>query len=189
MKRFLAILLGFIVASCSQKGINDLREYEIAHNTHNVQRSLSFYDDSISFEIKDVWSKKGLKEIRELELWDSTLNSRLNIEIMYHKRDSFWCRVREENDWFKAAGIEYLIHEPATFVVRKGKIHSIQATSTQEANQKIGQAISSLFDWSQSNGDSTIYRLVSGNGFIYSPEAALQWIQLFEKAKSVKQTD
>ncbi|MBV6472305.1 MAG: hypothetical protein JPMHGGIA_00560 [Saprospiraceae bacterium] len=181
--------MGCIVASCAQKGINGLREYEIAHNTHNVQRALSFYDDSISFEIKGVWTKNGLKEIRELELWDSTLNSRLEIEILNQKLDSFWCRVREENDWFKAAGIEYLIHEPVTFVVRKGKIHSIQVTSTQEANQKIGRVISSLFDWSQNNGDSSIYRLVSGNGFIYSPAAALQWIQLFEKAKTVKQTD
>lgn len=148
-----------------------------------MQKTLSFYESSISFEIKNTWVKQGVDKMRELAAWDSSLNSNLKIDVINKRRDTLLCRVTETNDWLKAAGISELIHDSVVFVFKNQKITNIIASSSDEQYDKIGRAVSSLYEWSNFKGDSTIYKLIKDGQFVYSSAAANEWLKLFEYAK------
>jgi len=180
------IIIYFLISGCTHDPESIVKSYEHAHNTHNIDKALTFFDDSISFEIKDTWIKKGKEKIKELELWDSTLKSNLKFDILKINNDTVLSRVIEKNDWFRAAGIDELIHDSTILIIRDNKITSIIASAKGDQYNKVGQLISSIFEWSHKTTDSTIYGLIKDGEFIYSPEAANKWLNLFKAIKKEK---
>ncbi len=57
---FIFSILIFI--SCSNKKPQEvIKSYITAHNTHDIEKALTFYDENIVFELKDVKTKKGVE--------------------------------------------------------------------------------------------------------------------------------
>ena len=180
---FLFILL--CLYSCSQHDDQEvIKSYLAAHNEHDIQKELSFYDENIEFELKGVWTKSGLSEMRALADWDAALNSNLSLKSIRSGSDSLHCTIVENNDWFRAVGINDLVHDPVVFLTDNGKIVKIVAYPSVETGQEMEAAVGRLFQWSQENQDSTINELIQNGQFIYSTEAAEKWLALFEKMKS-----
>ncbi|MCD2259524.1 hypothetical protein [Psychroserpens luteolus] len=181
-KKILFILSLTIVLSCSNETHQKTIESYIAtHNNHDIEKTMEFYDESIIFELKGVWTKKGKRDIRALEEWDAALNSHLKLESINSKEDTIFCKVIENNDWFRGVGITNLVHDPAIFVVSNGKIKNIIGYPSEKTGKEIGTAIGKLYQWSQKNQDSTINELIINGQFIYSAQAAEKWLTLFEK--------
>lgn len=182
MKKYLFLFLGLSLAfSCSRNSNQEtIKAYIAAHNEHNVEQAISFYNPNIIFELKNTWTKKGIQEIRSLEVWDSTINSNLELQSLYTVGDSVFCKIIETNDWFSSIGIAQLINNPTIFVVKDNKITNILATPSQETGRQIDQAIGSIMEWSINNQDSTIYSLIPNGQFVYSSEAAQKWMALFK---------
>jgi len=165
----------------SQKTEDIIRAYEKTHNSHNVDKVLSFYDDDIVFELKGVWIKSGIDEIRTLEEWDAALNSNLKFESIIVRQDSVFCKVIENNEWFKAINITNLVHDPTVFIVMNGKIKKIIAVPSEETGMEIQAAIGSVYQWSGIVNDNTINDLIQNGEFVYSKEAAGKWLILLSK--------
>lgn len=119
--------------------------------------------------------------MHELAEWDSTLNSHLNFEIMKRNEDTLLCRVKESNDWFKAVGMEMIIHDSVWVVVQNGKIKSIKAVSNPQQGKAIAEVIQTLFKWSSETGDTILLTLFRGDEFVYSKETAQSWMHLFRR--------
>ena len=101
---FIFILLTII--SCSKEKTQEVvKSYITAHNAHDIENALIFYDENIAIELKGVWIKKGLSEMRSLEEWDAVLNSNLKLESITSKEDTVFCRIVENNDWFAVMDI------------------------------------------------------------------------------------
>jgi hypothetical protein len=139
------------------------------------------YHDDIRFELIGTWTKLGKVEIRKLEEWDKALNSNLKIVTVETKGDSVFCRVIEKNDWFKAVGIEQIVHNPTIFIVMNGRIKNIIAYPSAEIGKQIGVKLTSIYSWSEIARDSTINELIIDGKFIYSGETAKKWLMLLEK--------
>ncbi len=186
MKKYSLFLFILLVSySCSKnKDQQVIKSYLAAHNDHNIQQELSFYDENIEFELKGVWTKSGLSEMRSLADWDVALNSNLSLKSIQSSADSLFCTIVENNDWFRAVGINDLVHDPVVFVVENEKIVKIIAYPSVETGQEVEAAVGRLFQWSQQNQDSTINKLIQNGQFIYSTEAAEMWLDLFERMKS-----
>ena len=183
MKKIIPIISILLISiSCSEENPQEVvRSYISAHNFHNLERAMSFYDENIVFELKGVWTKQGLTEIQGLEDWDAALSSDLKLESLTSKQDTVFCRIIENNEWFKAVNITDLVHEPVVFVIDHGKIRNIIGYPSAEQGKEIETAIIDLFRWSQKVQDSTIYSLIQEGEFVYSAKAAGQWIDLFKK--------
>lgn len=183
MQKYLVLiaLLVTLLPGYSQSPVALIRAYEKAHNAHDVERSLDFYNDTVAYELSGVWVKKGKDQIRELEEWDAALNSNLKFESIAVHKDSLFCMVVEKNDWFKAVGIDQLVHNPTVFIVKDGSIHKIIATPSAEDRRKIDTSINSIFDWSLEVNDSSVFGLIQNEEFIYSNQSAKQWLTLFKK--------
>ena len=171
------------VSLSAQKTPKVLKKYLDAHNAHNVEKVMSFYSDDISFDLIGVWKKSGTDEIRELAEWDAALKSTLAISDVMLKGDSVYCKIKEKNEWFKAIGVEELVHDPVIFIIQDKKIHGIIAYASPEVGMKVGETIGRLGDWSAANGDRTLQELLPGGEFKYSAEAARKWMLLFERWK------
>ena len=187
MYKTIIIILFYLISCSNNESVNILKSYQEAHNQHNVEKSLSFYDDSIKFELRGVWIKKGKKEVRKLEEWDSALNSNLIFNSIKVKQDSIFCKVTEKNDWFKAVGIKKLIHDTAIFILKEGLIRQIIAKPSPETSIRIHKIIQEISEWSTKVNDDTISELIKNGQFIYSKESANKWLGLFKKWNVYKQ--
>jgi len=184
-KNILFIFSLLIIISCSKNKTQEVVESFItAHNEHNIEKALTFYDENIVFELKGVWTKKGLNEMRSLEEWDAALNSNLILESIVSKEDTVFCRVVENNDWFRAADITDLVHDPTIFVVNNGKIKKIIALPSEKIGKEIEATIGALYQWSQKAQDTTINDLIQNGQFVYSAKAAEKWLALFNRWKA-----
>ncbi len=180
---FIFSLLVFI--SCSSKKPQEvIKSYISAHNNHDIEKALTFYDENIAFELKGIWTKKGVSEMQFLEEWDATLNSNLKLESMTSKGDTVFCRVVENNDWFRAIDNTDIVHDPTVFIVNNGKIKKIIAYPSEKTGKEIEAAIGELYQWSQKAQDSTINDLIQNGQFVYSAEAAKKWLELFKRWKA-----
>ncbi|RLD26478.1 MAG: hypothetical protein DRI75_11640 [Bacteroidetes bacterium] len=182
MKKAIFTLSLLIIFSCSnEKNLDVIKSYIEAHNKHDIEKVLTLYDENIVLELKDVWTKRGLSEMRSLEEWDAALNSNLKLESITSKGDTLFCRVVENNDWFRAVDITDLVHDPTVFVVNNGKIKKIIGYPSEKTGKEIEAAIGELYQWSQKNQDSTINDLIQNGQFVYSAEAAEKWLGLFSR--------
>jgi hypothetical protein len=170
-----------------QDGEKIIRSYEKAHNSHDVEKVLSFYSDDIEFELKGVWVKSGINEVRAITEWDAALNSNLKFESIIREEDSVFCRVIENNDWFGAVNIVNLVHDPVVFIIQDGKIKKIIATPSEKTGMEIQAVIGSVYQWSDMVKDNTIHDLIQNGEFVYSREAAGKWLDLFKRWKTFTQ--
>ena len=180
----LAVIL---LSSCQHRSEVIIQEYIDAHNGHNVELALSFYHPDIVFEIEGVWKKSGLEQMRQLEQWDSTLNSHLEIEVISTNPSGVTCNIEESSDWFKAIGMPRIYHDSVVFELKENRITRIFARSSEADNKAIGEKIGSIYQWSTTNGDSSILELFHENQFIYSSESAEKWKRLLKEWKKFDQ--
>jgi hypothetical protein len=181
MKTTIIIILSLFTISCTQNSLKLVKTLEKLHNLHDIEGAMSLYHNEIEFEIIGTWIKSGKEEIRELEEWDRALNSNLKFESIYVKGDSVFCKVIEKNDWFKAVGIQQIVHDPTIFVVSNGLIKKIIANPKKEVGEQIGAIIGSIYSWSNITNDNTINELIKDGEFIYSEESAKKWLKLLKK--------
>jgi hypothetical protein len=184
-KNNLVIISLLLIVSCTKEKPQEVvKSYIAAHNAHDIEKSLTFYDDNIVFELKGVWTKKGLSDLRSLEEWDAALNSNLKLASITSTEDTVFCRVVENNDWFRAVDITDLVHDPTVFVVKNGKIKKIIGSPMEKTGKDIEAAIGALYQWSQKAQDSTINELIHNGQFEYSAKAAEKWLDLFRRKAS-----
>ena len=186
MKKIILFIFSLtLVISCSKdKPQKTVVSYIAAHNAHDIGKAITFYEEDIIFELKGVWTKKGISEMQSLEEWDAALNSNLKLESITSREDTVFCRVVENNDWFGAVGITNLVHDPAVFVINNGKIKKIIGYPSEKTGKEIEAAIGALYQWSQETQDSTINDLIQNGQFLYSTQAAEQWLDLFKRRKA-----
>jgi hypothetical protein len=174
-----------IIISCSKEKTQEVvKSYIASHNSHDIENTLTFYDDNIIFELKGVWTKKGMLEMQSLEEWDAALNSNLKLESISSKEDTVFCRIVENNDWFGAIDITNLVHDPTVFVVNNGKIKKIIGYPSEKTGKEIEAAIGVIYQWSQKAQDSTINDLIQNGQFVYTAKAAEKWLDLFNRWKA-----
>lgn len=176
------VILGLLLISCKGENKDEIiQSYFDVHNAHDIEKSLSYFGDEIEFELKGVWVKKGLDDMRSLEEWDAGMKSQLKLKSARIAGDTVYCKVVESNDWFRTIGVQELNHDPVIFVMEDGKFKNIIAFPSQETGMKVEAAVGKIFEWSAKTGDSTVYGLIRDGQFVYSTEAAEEWLDLFER--------
>ena len=181
MRRFFHIILVIGVIGCSQSNEEILLDYLEHRNQHNINKSLSYLSDDIRFELIGVWIKTGLSDLRELEIWDKSMNTALDFEIAKTIGDTIICIGTERNDWFSALDMEFVEYESVTFIFEKGKIREIIAKPDPTFTQRIIGKMQDVQAWTKENNDDTLRKLLPGGRFTYSKESAEMWLDLLQR--------
>jgi hypothetical protein len=183
----LILLVLFISVSCSNSFTNTIKTYEIAHNSHDVDKVMSLYTNDITFEVAGVFKKSGKEQVRGLAEWDLATNSNMIISNIEISNDTATFKLKEGNDWFRSLGIEYMYYEPCIMVFENGLIKELKAEGTQESIIAFSEAWPPVFEWLRKEKNEELSKLITPKGeFIYNFENAKLWLSLLKEWKNSK---
>ena len=170
-----------IIIGCSPELDNLVKTYEQAHNNHDVEKVMSLCSNDIRFEIVGTWTKSGKEQVRELAEWDTATNSNMNISDIEVRADTAIFKLKEGNDWFRLAGIEFMYYEPCKMVFHDGLIKEIKAELTQKSLKDFQEVWPSIFQWISEERNKELSELMPDGEFVYSAENAKQWLCLLRE--------
>jgi hypothetical protein len=141
---------------------------------------MSFYADDIEFEIVGAWARKGKAAMRELAEWDRVTNLHMAFSDIVVNGDTVTCKLVENNDWWRLAGIGEVQYQPCVMVFHNGLISEMRATMTQESLDRYAEKWPSIISWAKEHRGEEVKGLLPGGKFIYSAEAAKKWLALLQ---------
>jgi hypothetical protein len=136
-----------LTASCSPNLVDWVRAMADAHNEHDVEQELLYYTDDARFEMVGKWTKTGRDQLREFLEMDALLNSHLTYTFCDTRGNTVTCRVREENDLLKAAGIDAIYYESAAHTFKNMYIDQVRVKQTQQSQRLLQKTMESFSQW------------------------------------------
>jgi hypothetical protein len=177
------VLLFCILTTCTKK--TDPKEQMVKflenHNEHNIDRTMDYYTDDAIFVVQGQPPLKGKSAIHRVEVWDSAINSRLQVQDIQVRGDTVIIgKIIERNRWFIAAGILEVEYKPGTFVVFSGKkIKEFRpAQLTDRSAQEISAMFQSFMTWAKKERPDELAQIMADKSFNYDPSKAEDWINL-----------
>lgn len=177
----LLFLLAFMIISCSPKLEDRFEAYVEAHNSQNVGKVMSFYAEDARFEFVESWVREGKEEIRKQEEFDAALNSQLAFTDLELSGDTLTCKVTEQSDYYKLAGIDEVYYKYYTIIFRDGLIKEIKVELTEKSVKAINEVFRSLIEWAQKERSQELAELMSEGEVVYSAESAKKWLALLRE--------
>lgn len=178
---FLILLLYVNILGCSPTLENRVKTYEQAHNRHDIEKVMSLYTNDITFEITGTWMKAGKKQVQELAEWDAATNSHMIISNIEVNKDTATFKLKEGNDWFRLAGIEFMYYESCRMVFHDGLIKELKAEVTQESMMAFQEVWPSIYQWISEVRNEELSKLMSEGEFVYNSENAKKWLSLLKE--------
>ncbi|MDB4582192.1 nuclear transport factor 2 family protein [Draconibacterium sp.] len=177
----LILLLDVIILGCSPALESRVKTYEQAHNEHDIEEVMSLYANDITFEIVGTWKKTGKEQVSGLAEWDAATNSQMIISDIRVSNDTVTFKLKEGNDWFRLAGIEFMYYEPCTMVFKNGLIKEIRAEVTQESMLAFNEVWPSIYQWISKERNEELSGLIFEGQFVYNSENAKKWLSLLHE--------
>ena len=181
------VFSALVLSSCAPDLSERIRAYEATHNTHDVEKLMSFYRDDIEFEIVGVWVKKGKAAVRKLAEWDRATNLQMTISDIVVSGDTVTFKLVEKNDWWTLAGIGEVHYDPCFMVFRNGLITKLRATMTQEGLDKYAKQWPLIISWAQEHRKDELKELLPNGKFIYGAESAKKWLALLRAWRAAQE--
>lgn len=166
--------------SCSPDLVDWVRAMADAHNKHDVEQELLYYTDDARFEMVGKWTKIGRDQLRELLEMDALLNSHLTYTFCDTRGKTVTCRVREENDLLKAAGIEAIYYESAAHTFKNMYIDEVRVKQTRESQRLLQKTMESFSQWASEKQTRQWAELNAERGNITKDNVA-KWLALLRQ--------
>lgn len=137
-----------LTTSCAPTLVDRVKAFQKAVNAHNVEKLLSFYADDVRFEIVGtpmvIVGKEALRKPIEEQF---VLNCYLTFTDIKVNGNTATYKVKEQNDWLKAAGIDALYYEYDQITFENGLIKEEKAKPTQESMKIMSEFQESFEKW------------------------------------------
>jgi hypothetical protein len=163
-----------------------VREYEQAHNSHDVEGVMALFTDDIHFETVGEWVMVGKKKVRDLEEWDAALNDHLALESLTVSGGAVTGKATERSDLLSLAGFEEFRYDSVTVEFRGDIINRIAVRASDEDRVGASETFHSMVEWARRERYSDIVKLVQDGKFAYNAENAKGWMTLLQEWLRVK---
>lgn len=160
--------------------------YQEAHNAHDVEKALSFFNPDIRYGMTGVWVKEGIEEVRALEAWDAVLNSKMNYHVLKVRQSRMNCSATETNDWLKLAEIEEIEYTSIKFEFEGNRIQHIRAQLAGKSEWAIDQAVNAVLRWALEALPDEVQSLIPRGNFLHSEGHAKRWLKLVQDWKDAR---
>ncbi len=146
MRRFInkqSIILFFslsflLTTSCAPNLKQRVIEFQEAHNRLDVEKLLELSTDDVRQE-----DSGGYQWIMR----EAILDSRIFLTDIRVNGDVVTCKAKQQDDWFKTAGIDAVYYESFQFTFKDGLIKDISSTYTQESADAIREFKATFYKW------------------------------------------
>ncbi len=149
---FFAALPLLLTTSCAPTLADRVKAFQKAANSGDVEKSLSFYADDVRFEIAGtpmvIEGKENLRKPIEEHI---ILNGRLTFTDTKVNGNTVTYKVKEQNDWLKAAGIDAFYYEYDQLTFKDGLIKKEIAKPTQKSMEIMAEFRKTFETWASEN--------------------------------------
>jgi hypothetical protein len=171
------LFLLVLTTSCTSKKLDEqVKAYQEAHNSGNVKKELSFYTEDAKVEVVGEWTVKGKEGLQRLVEMDAALNSHLNFTDVKVSNNKVMCKVTEQNDYYKIAGIDTIYYEFREFVFEKGLIKGVKAKPAEKSAKALREFRVSFVGWAGENRGEELGEL-QGEGLMTKDNVG-RWLAL-----------
>jgi ketosteroid isomerase-like protein len=190
-KIFIVFCIAFpllLTTSCAPSLADRVEAFQKAVNSHDIEKSLSFYADDVRFELVGtpmvIEGKENLRKPIEEQF---LLNCYLTFTDIKVDGNTAIYTVKEQNDWLKAAGVDALYYEYDRITFDDGLIKKEIAKPTLESAKIMGELRESLEKWaSEKHGQE--WAKLNSEGI--TKENVSEWLAITRQwHKEVKQEE
>jgi len=161
--------------------LQQVREYERAHNCYDVKKATALFTEDIQFETVGEWVMAGKKKIQDLEEWDAALSNHLAFTDVRANGDTVICKAVEHNDLLKLAGFKQIRYDSVALEFRGDLIKKITAKTAEEDQVATSKMFHSMVEWAMRQRHGEIVKLVSDGKFAYNARNAKGWLVLMQE--------
>jgi hypothetical protein len=161
--------------------LQQIREYERAHNCYDVKKATALFTDDAQFETVGEWVMAGKKKIQDLEEWDAALSNHLAFTDLRASGDTVTCKAVEHDDLLKLAGFKEIRYDSVTLEFRSDLIKKITAKTAEEDQVATSETFHSMVEWATRERHGEIVKLVSDGKFAYNARNAKGWLVLMQE--------
>lgn len=137
-----------LTTSCAPSLAGRVKEFQKAANSGDVEKSLSFYADDVRFEIAGTAMViEGKENLRKPIEEHFILNGHLTFTNTKVDGNTATYKVKEQNDWLKAAGIDALYYEYDQIIFENGLIKKEIAKPTQKSAEIMSEFRKTFETW------------------------------------------
>jgi hypothetical protein len=176
---FYIVLPLLLTTSCAPTLADRVKAYQKAANSHNVEKLLSFYADDVRFEIVGTpMVMVGKENLRRPIEEQFLLNVRLTFIDIKVDGNTVTYKVKEENDWLKATGLDAVYYEYDQITFEDGLIKEEKAKPTEESIKSMIEFQTSFEKW-VSEKQAEEWAKLKAEGI--TKENVAEWLMLARK--------
>ena len=135
------------VTSCAPTLVERIHAMKDAHNRGDIEKELSFFADDVRCEFGGSFVINGKEELRKAVEQNALLRSRMTFTDCEENENTVTCKVREQNDMLKAAGLGPVYYEFSEQTYENGLIKGLRARPTQESIQMMRDFREAFGQW------------------------------------------
>jgi hypothetical protein len=144
-------------------------EFQEAHNRLDVEKELSLLSDDAKQE-----GSGGYQWI----MLEALLDSRIFLTDIKVNGDVVTCKAKQQDDWFKTAGIDAVYYESFQLTFKDGLIKDIKSTYTQESDKAILEFKKAFYKWAhEKRGQESVGLITKG----ITVENVDKWLALVQE--------
>ena len=166
-----------LTTSCAPALKDRVKALEAAYNSHNVNKTLSFYAEDARYEIVGSQVKEGKAELRKLFEEAAMLNERETFTVLKVSGNTVNCEAKRQNDWLEAAGID-AYYESDEFTFEKGLVKEVRIQFTQESAKALRDFSTSFGKWVSEKRREDLLELRSEGETAMTEENVSKWLAL-----------
>jgi hypothetical protein len=152
--------------------LQQVRMYEQAHNSHDVEKIITLFTDDVQFETVDEWIITGKEKIRDLAEWEGALQNHLAFTDLSVSGDTVTCKAVEDDDLLRLAGFREIRYDSVSVEFQGDLIKKITLRTAEKDREATSKTFHSMVDWATRERHSEIVKLVSGGKFAYNARNA-----------------
>ncbi len=151
-----------LTTSCAPTLVDRVKAFQKAANSHDIEKTMSFYADDVRIEILGaVTVIEGKENLRKSIEEIFVLNVHFTFTDIKADGNTVTYKVKEQNDWLKAAGVDALYYEYAQTTFEDGLIKKEVAKPTQKSMEIMAEFREPLEKWASEKQGQEWARLKS----------------------------
>jgi len=132
------LFLPLLTTSCASPLVDKVKAFQESHNRLDVEKLLELSTDDVKQE-----GSGGYQWIMQ----EALLNSRIFLTDIKVDGDVVTCKAKQQDDWYKIAGINAVYYESFQLTFKDGLIKDIESKYTQESTDAIHAFRATFHKW------------------------------------------
>ncbi len=174
-----------LTSSCAPTLVGRVEAFQKAANSHDIEKSMSFYADDVRFEVVGTpMVIEGKEKLRKAIEEQFLLNVHFTFTDIKADGNTVTYKVKERSDWLKAMGVDTLDYEYDRTTFDNGLIKKEIAKPTQKSTEIMDEFRKSFDKWASENQGQEWDRLKSEG---ITKENVNRWLAMIRRWQESKQ--